>query len=225
MNAALLLDALGTLVTLEPPAPRLRRELAARFAIDVSEAEAARAIGAEIAYYRAHLDEGTDVARLADLRRRCAEALRSALPPVADIGTGELTEALLASLRFSAFPDARPAIRAARERGMRVVVASNWDVSLHQVLERVGLSPLLDGIVTSAEAGARKPASAVFERALELAGSSPQAAIHVGDSLDEDVAGARAAGIRPVLLSRDGGVSLDGVETISSLAELELPAP
>ena len=109
--------------------------------------------------------------------------------------------------------------------GLRVVVASNWDVSLHQVLERLGLAQLLDGVVTSAEAGARKPATAVFERALAIASSSPDAAIHVGDSLEEDVAGARAAGIRPVLLARDGEAAPRGVETISSLAELELLAP
>ena len=42
--AAVLLDALGTLVALEPPAPRLRAELAARFGLEVSEDEAARAI-------------------------------------------------------------------------------------------------------------------------------------------------------------------------------------
>ncbi len=79
--AAILLDALGTLVALEPPAPRLRAELAQRFGLEVSEEEAARAIAAEIAYYRAHLDEGRDEAESA--RRSagaCAEVLRSALP-------------------------------------------------------------------------------------------------------------------------------------------------
>ena len=78
---AILLDALGTLVALEPPAPLLRAELARAVRTRrVSEREAERAIGAEIAYYRAHLDEGRDAASLQALRRRCAEVLRSALP-------------------------------------------------------------------------------------------------------------------------------------------------
>jgi putative hydrolase of the HAD superfamily len=77
---AVLLDALGTLVRLEPPAPRLRRELASRFGLRVSEAEAELAIAAEIAYYRAHLDEGRDLSSVAALRVRCAEALAAALP-------------------------------------------------------------------------------------------------------------------------------------------------
>jgi putative hydrolase of the HAD superfamily len=219
--AVILLDALGTLVALEPPAPRLRVELAERFGLEVSEAEAARAIAAEIAYYRAHLDDGRDPEALRGLRRRCAEALRSALPAAAlALELDPLVAALLASLHFTAFADARPALDAARARGKRLVVVSNWDVSLHGVLRALELEPLLDGIVTSAGVGARKPAPAIFEQALALVGASPDQAIHVGDNLDEDVAGARAAGIEPVLIRRDGGARVAGVRMISTLAEL-----
>ncbi len=221
--AALLLDALGTLVALRPPAPRLRAELAARFGVTISGAEAERAIGAEISYYRAHLDEGRDLAALAGLRARCAEALRRALPAtpeLARVGSPALTGALLASLQFDAFADASPTLQAARAAGRRLVVVSNWDVSLHEVLARLGLAPLLDGIVTSAEVGARKPAAEIFARALERAGADAAAAIHAGDSVEEDVAGARAAGIEPVLVRRDGGPGPEGVRTISTLSEL-----
>jgi putative hydrolase of the HAD superfamily len=219
--AAILLDALGTLVGLEPPAPRLRAELAERFGLEVSEAQAARAISAEIAYYRAHLDEGQDAAGLESLRRRCAEVLRSALPAdAARLDVDPLVEALLASLHFSAFADVRPALEAARERGQRLVVVSNWDVSLVGVLRALELEPLLDAIVTSAGAGARKPSPAIFEQALALAGAAAADAIHVGDTLDEDVAGARAAGIEPVLIHRGDGPPVPGVRTISSLSEL-----
>ena len=100
------------------------------------------------------------------------------------------------------------------------MVVSNWDVSLHEVLERVGLAEALDGVVTSAEVGARKPDVGIFERALAVAGVRAAEAIHVGDNPDEDVAGARAAGIEPVLIRRDGGPGPDGVRTISSLTEL-----
>jgi putative hydrolase of the HAD superfamily len=225
---ALLLDALGTLLALEPPAPAFRRELGRRFGVQVTEPQSARAIAAEIAYYRAHLDEGRDAASLATLRGRCAEVLRAALPPsdaVERLDNAELTAALLASLRFSVFPDARPAILAARARGQRVVVASNWDVSLHDLLARLSLSPLLGGIVTSAEVGARKPSPAVFVRALRLAQAEPDDAIHVGDSFEDDVVGARNAGVRPILLSRDGRSAPPGVRTIASLLEVGVGPP
>ena len=215
----ILLDALGTLVALEPPAPALRFELAERFGLEVSERQAASAIAAEIAYYRAHLDEGRDEAGVRALRRRCAEVLRGELPvPAPELDP--LLDALIASLHFSAFPDVAPALESARSRGQRLIVVSNWDVSLHGVLQALELEPLLDAILTSAEAGARKPAPAIFAQALALVDASPADAIHVGDSLDEDVAGARAAGIDPVLIRRDGGPGVPGVRTISSLAGL-----
>ena len=221
--SVILLDALGTLVALEPPAPQLQAELHERFGLEVSEAQAAQAIGAEIAYYRAHLDEGRDRASLQALRHRCAEIVLGALgslPGVASIEPDAMLEALLASLRFAAFADARPALITARASGQRLVVVSNWDISLHDVLQALDLAPLLDGILTSAEVGARKPSPVMFERALTLVRAGAGQAIHVGDSLDEDVAGARAAGIEPVLIRRDGDGPVPGVRTISSLAEL-----
>jgi putative hydrolase of the HAD superfamily len=116
-------------------------------------------------------------------------------------------------------------LRELRAAGRRVVVVSNWDFSLHDVLGRIGLAPLLDGIVTSAECGARKPAREIFERALRLAGAEAAEAIHVGDSLAEDVEGARAAGVMPVLLRRDGASGPRGVTTIRSLTELPARDP
>jgi len=218
-----LLDALGTLLWLKPPAPRLRDELATRFRVEVSVEEAQAAIAAEIAYYRAHLNEGTDHGSLARLRRRCADALREALPASAQAQLPEdagLLDALLSSLQFEAFADARSALPRIREKGARLVVVSNWDVSLHDVLARVGLAGLLDGVLTSAEAGARKPDPAIFEQALELAGVRPGEAVHIGDTVEEDVVGARSAGIEAVLLLRGGGAGPEGVRTIATLAEL-----
>jgi putative hydrolase of the HAD superfamily len=221
-HSALLVDALGTLVALDPPAPVLRREFSSRFGIEVSLGEAERALRAEIAYYRTHLQEGRDGPSLAALRRRCAAVLRSALPAgdrLAAVGADALTDALLASLQFRAFADAPAALGTARARGRRVIVVSNWDVSLTEVLARVGLEPLIDGVVTSAAVGARKPAPEIFATALALAGVAAQRAVHVGDTIEEDVAGAQAAGVRAVLLRRDGSPGPAGVTTIASLAE------
>lgn len=200
---ALLLDALGTLVELEPPVPLLRAQLRERFGLEVSEADARDALRAEIAYYRAHHDEARDAASLADLRARSAAALRDALPrSCAALALGPLTEALLVALRFRPYPEVPEVLRAARAAGARLVVVSNWDVSLHAVLEETGLAPLLDGVVTSAELGVAKPATAIFARGLALAGAAAEEVVHVGDSVEHDVAGARAAGIVPLLVVR-----------------------
>ncbi len=70
---------MGTLVRLEPPGPRLRRELAVRFGLTLSPAEAERAMAAEIAYYRGHMQDGADAAAVSVLRLAAAEALRAGL--------------------------------------------------------------------------------------------------------------------------------------------------
>jgi putative hydrolase of the HAD superfamily len=73
------------------------------------------------------------------------------------------------------------------------------------VLDRCGLAELLDGAISSAEAGHRKPDPGIFGPALELAGTSADRAIHVGDTAEEDLAAAEAAGIRALLIDRRGG--------------------
>jgi putative hydrolase of the HAD superfamily len=201
------LDALGTLVELDRPAPRLAAELRARGA-GVSAAQAAAALAEEIAYYRGHHDLGVDAASLALLRTRCAGVLGAALEragaDVRALAPGALRDALLAALRFRPFDDVRGALGELRAAGHRLVVVSNWDVSLHEMLRTTGLDALVDGAISSAEAGARKPAPAIFHRALALAGVEPGdgAALHAGDSLELDVAGARGAGLRAVLVAR-----------------------
>lgn len=222
----LLIDGLGTLVWLHPPAPALMRELAVRFGVHVSEDQAQRALAAEIGFYRRHLGDGRDEPSLAELRRRCAAALRAALPHsdrLQAVDLDALTVALLESLRFEAFADAREALLAARRRGVRVVVVSNWDVSLIEVLERIGLAPLLHGVVTSAAIGAGKPAAAIFEHALAVGGAPAAEALHVGDSVADDVQGARASGIRALLVHRGAAPPPEGVEAIASLAQLDWP--
>jgi putative hydrolase of the HAD superfamily len=222
------LDALGTLLELCPPAPRLVAELGAR-GVEVSERQAHAALREEIGYYRAHHDSASDAPSLARLRDRCAEVLRDALEDhgaaVGALSHERLRTALLAALRFRAYPDVPDALRALRSAGHRLVVVSNWDVSLHDALRDTGLRPLVDGAISSAEAGAAKPDPRIFARALQVAGGCADGAggaLHAGDSLEYDVAGARAAGLRPVLVARAGRPRdvPAGVAVIASLAEL-----
>jgi putative hydrolase of the HAD superfamily len=217
MTRAVLLDALGTLVELQPPAPRLRA-LLAEAGFEISEEQAVAGFGAEIGYYLQHHLEGGDRERLDELRDRCAEALRAGLGlPELDHATAR--RVMLGALEFRAFPDVEPALRELRAAGARLVIVSNWDCSLPDWLGPAGVLDLVDGVVSSAELGEAKPAPAVFLRGLELADAGPGEALHVGDSLENDVEGARAAGIRPLLLVR-GGEPPAGVDAIRSLAEL-----
>lgn len=201
---AVLLDALGTLVGLEPPAPALVAALSAR-GVSVTPEAAAAACRAEMHHYRAEHHRAGTTDGLAQVRAECAAVLQEALPPAADLGGATMGEVLLESFRFGAYPEVPAVLRALRDRGLRLVVCSNWDLSLHDVLARTGLAPLLDGAAISAVEGAEKPDPALLRRALALADvGEPAAALHVGDSVAADVEGALAAGIRPVLVRRAG---------------------
>ena len=203
---AVFLDALGTMVELEPPWIGLRRALGE----EIPDDRLIAAVRAEMAYYKEHSHEGRDAESLADLRRRCAELLAR------ELGVEVPVETLVESIRFDAYPDAAPGLAGLRAHGLRLVCVSNWDCSLGAVLDRCGLGERLDGAVSSAEAGARKPDPAIFSRALELAGCAAEEAVHVGDSPEEDIEGARAAGIRALLIDREGGGDVASLEEVAA---------
>jgi putative hydrolase of the HAD superfamily len=209
-------------VRLEPPWPLLAGTLLTRHRIQISEDQARNAMRAEMAYYLEHHAEGRDPESLTDLRSRCAQVLGDALPSqAAELGEQEILEALLDALRFTPFPDAATTLGTLRASGIRAAVVSNWDCSLPSVLASVGLGGMLDAVVTSAEAGARKPDRRIFEAALEAVMCPPERALFVGDSLDIDVAGGRAAGIRSVLLDRGGAIGeSEDIERIATLDNL-----
>jgi putative hydrolase of the HAD superfamily len=217
-SKALLLDAMGTLLTFESPAPRLREALRAATGADVGEQAARRAIRAEIAHYRAHLHLGSDAAGLERLRREAADAMRPELPePAAGLPPDVLVGILLDALRFHAYPEVSSTLRELRRRGLRLVAVSNWDVSLHERLDELRLTPLLDGAVASAEFGAAKPDPRIFAHALALAGATAAGSWHAGDSVEADVEGARAAGLTPVLVARRGEPAPPGVAAVATL--------
>lgn len=208
---AVLLDAMGTLVELDDPVGRLAHGL------DVEPASAREALRAEMRFYRAHLHEGGTEAGLADLRLRCAGVVCDALGD--GRRPGDVLGVLLDALRFTAFPDAVPALEAWRAEGATLVVLSNWDRSLHGVLEATGLRALVDGVVTSAETGLAKPDARIFAEALTRAGAPAGAALHVGDDPVADAEGAVAAGLQALLLVREGSAGVPGVATVGSLTE------
>jgi putative hydrolase of the HAD superfamily len=185
--------------------------------VDVGLEAAERGFVAEIGHYLAHHMEGGDREGLERLRDDCAAVMHEALG-VEGIERSAVRRAMVEALEFHAFDDVVPALEELRGSGLTLVVASNWDCSLPEWLEGAGLWHLLDGAASSAVVGEAKPAPAVFEAALEIAGVGPDEAVHVGDSVENDIEGARAAGVRAVLVDRSGAPEPPGVEAVRSLA-------
>jgi putative hydrolase of the HAD superfamily len=190
--AAVTIDAYGTLVTLRDPVPALHAALADR-GIERDAADVQRAFETEVAFYLAHAHEGRDDATLALLRRNCARVFLKAAK--VELDPGDFAAAFVSSLTFVELPGVRAACRALAAAGLLLAVVSNWDVGLGEHLDRLELGSLVDAIVTSAEAGAPKPAPAMFELALAKLGVAAGQAVHVGDTISDEE-GARAAGMR-----------------------------
>lgn len=119
-------------------------------------------------------------------------------------------------------PQAAPVLRRLRET-MRTALVSNFDhpPAIHERIGRDGLAKLLDCVVVSGDVGVEKPDPAIFAPALAATGLDPAEVLFVGDS-PEDVEGALAAGLVPVLVDRtgDGPAVPPHVRVIRSLAEL-----
>jgi putative hydrolase of the HAD superfamily len=104
-------------------------------------------------------------------------------------------------------PGARDALAALAARGLGLAIVSNADGTVEADLLRYSICQMGSGagvavgaILDSTVAGVAKPDPDIFHRALEALGVPPERAVHVGDTPAADVAGARAAGIRPVLV-------------------------
>ncbi len=101
-------------------------------------------------------------------------------------------------------PDVVPALEALRSRRLRLVVVSNANGTLRAHMDRLGLTARFDYVLDSADEGVEKPDPRFFEIALARSGARKEKTIHVGDLYYVDVMGARAAGLRGVLLDEAG---------------------
>lgn len=123
---------------------------------------------------------------------------------------------------WTAFPDAAPALRRARESGAVVAVLTNGEHDQQAAkLTRSGLAPYVDHLVASSTLSAAKPHVAAFDEACARVRVAPDAALMVGDSLHHDVHGARAAGLDAVWVDRTAtGDAGPDVRRVSGLDEL-----
>lgn len=188
---AVTVDGFGTLLELESPVGRLEQALEARSVVRSAD-EIAEAFAAEAHFYRPRSHLGRDAATLASLRRDCVRVFLDQLG--AGIEPGSFVDAFVASLVFHPADGAVEALERLRGADLRIAVVSNWDCSLPDTLESIGLASYLDTVVTSAEAGAPKPGVEPYLLALERLATAPARSLHIGDEADDE-RGARASGM------------------------------
>jgi putative hydrolase of the HAD superfamily len=116
---------------------------------------------------------------------------------VADLHTASKTYTL------EAYDEVPEVLAALRERGLIVAICSNWDWDLGRAVALAGLERMADVVVTSAQAGARKPHPRIYRHTLERCFVAPPEALFVGDTVYADVEGPLAYGMAAVHVWRD----------------------
>ncbi len=111
---------------------------------------------------------------------------------------------------WSVFDDTRPALRRLRDGGYRNVIVSNHIPELSDLVRDLGLSDLIDAVLTSAVTGYEKPHPGMFRVALELT-DDPERVWMIGDNPIADIAGATAVGIPAILVRHSEPSAVPGL--------------
>jgi HAD superfamily hydrolase (TIGR01549 family) len=113
-----------------------------------------------------------------------------------------ITDGWLHSENFELYEDVLPVFALLRENRIKIALVSNTSRDLDAFVRHHALD--VDAWISSGVHGKVKPSPTIFRAALELLEVEPEAAVMVGDSPDDDVAGAEAIGMRALLLDREG---------------------
>ena len=129
---------------------------------------------------------------------------------------------LFAANAATLYDDTVPTLAYLRDEGFKLAIVSNWDTPLDPLTERLGIADYFDTITSSHDERVRsaKPDPHIFNYTLAAVGVSAKETVHVGDTYEADIIGAKDVGIRPILIDRDGTQTGRWHETIQSLSEL-----
>lgn len=203
----LLLDAMGTLIGLRRSLGHTYAAVAAEHGLSVAADAIDQAFPAVLAQAPALAFPGLDGDCLLQAERhwwgeRIDAVLVAAGAAVAPAALHrELFDRFADPALWHVYADVPAVLRRWHGAGLRLAVVSNFDRRLQPLLEGLGLADLFEAVVVSSSAGAAKPSPVPFQVALESLALAPSQVWHVGDS-PEDGAGARAAGVRCLLVRR-----------------------
>ena len=135
----------------------------------------------------------------------------------------EIYDEWAACQHFVMYEDVPAALEALAERDIQLGLISNSHRCLESFQSHFELDGLIDIAISSSQHGYMKPHPSIFEAALKLAGVSALDAVMVGDSLTQDIQGARRVGMRGVLVRRSEPANAppeSGVSVITTLLDL-----
>ena len=220
---AIFFDAAGTLIK---PARRVGETyavLARKYGIEVSAAEIAERF--RLCFHSAPplAFPGAPAARIEDLERAWwKDLVRRIFEPWDgfqrfDDYFAELFAYFAQPDAWTLYPEVAETLSALEKRGMVLSVISNFDSRLIGILEGLGAAHWFEHIFVSSRVGYAKPDQQIFHTALERHSLKAGDALHVGDSEEKDLHGANKAGLKGVLVERNGESNSNPSLRITSL--------
>jgi len=152
--------------------------------------------------------------------KRVFERLQVRAPDSAAADHATNIWAILGPASLGVFPDVSEVLELLRGAGYRLALVSNWQCGLSHFCVELGLADAFDHIIVSAEVGSAKPDSMIFQIACRRLGVQCHRVLHVGDSIVDDIEGARSAGMPALLVRRDGAVTSADTPVIAGLDQL-----
>jgi HAD superfamily hydrolase (TIGR01549 family) len=131
----------------------------------------------------------------------------------------QIMEDVFLSEGLEVYPDVVETLKTLTGWGYKMGVVSNWPATLEPTLQKIGLREYFSSIVASGTVGYAKPHPSIFRIAVDRMAVDPHHALYVGDNVEHDVGGAKAAGMNAILLDRVGRHDAHQ-PSISSLVQL-----
>ena len=117
----------------------------------------------------------------------------------------EVYEAFGTADHWEIYPEVPDVLRELKVQGYELGVISNFDTRFFKIFRELNLDQYFDSITISSLAGSAKPSPKIFKYALDQHALDPDEAIYIGDSIKEDMEGARQAKILGILVDREKG--------------------
>jgi HAD superfamily hydrolase (TIGR01662 family) len=208
--------------TLARPGPELMPEgyvsCGARYGLELDAARYALARDAAFVDLQHHPELDHDEEIWIAFTERIVLGMGGTQPAAHDVAV-ELTSRWAQHTNFELYDDTLPTLRRLHGGGVKIGLVSNSARDVREFAVHHGLA--IDAGISSFHHGKTKPHASIFRAVLDLLEVDPQEALMVGDSIDDDIEGARAAGLHAVLLDRLG-LHPEFAPRIESLAELRI---
>jgi len=224
MIKAVCFDFFNTLAYFDPPRDKTYADIANELGVNSTPEGVAEALPAADAYWRTENFK-------APIRQREQEGkiavyteygirILAGTNATPDQALQMLAKAFEIGFVFKAFEDALPALKLVKYKKLTAGLISNVGQEIDSYCTDLGFDPYLDFKVTSFEVGYDKPRPEIFQLALDKAGVKADEAVYIGDQYDQDILGARAVGMKAVLIDRNHTSKKYDCPVITTLLQL-----